>query len=73
MGSCDRGEGGICVKEEEGVPLIEGRERGSARVCKGTVEERLHSAIKVSTNSTGVFCGEEGWEEEDGSRLLIFE
>jgi len=43
------------------------------RVCKGVVEERLHLAVKVTANGTSVLCGEEGWEEEDGSRLLIFE
>jgi len=43
------------------------------RVCKGAVEKRLHSAVKVTANGAGVLCGEEGWKEEDGSRLLIFE
>jgi len=63
----------ICTKEGESISLIERRERRGARVCKGAVEERLHSAIKVTANSASVLCGEEGWEEEDGSRLPIFE
>jgi len=71
VGSCDRGEGGICAKEGEGVPLIEGRERGSMRVCKGTIEEGLHLAVKITTNGASVLCRKEGWEKEDGARLLL--
>jgi len=28
-------------------------------------------AVKVTANGTSIFCGEEGWEEEDGAGLLI--
>ena len=73
MRSCDRGEGGICTKKGKSVSLIERRERRGVRVCKGAVEERLHLAIKVTANGASVLCGEEGWEEENGSKLPIFE
>jgi len=73
VGSCDRYEGGVYTTKRKSIPFVERRERGGKRVCKGTVEEGLYPAIKVTTNSAGVLCGEEGWEEEDGSRLLIFE
>ena len=69
--SCNRDERRICAKEGESVPLIKERERGGVRVHKRAVEKRLHSAVKVTTNSASVLCGEEEWEEEDGARLSI--
>jgi len=59
--------------KRESIPFVERREGGGKSVCKGTVEEGLYLAIEVTVDSAGVLCGEEGWEEENGSRLLIFE
>jgi len=73
VGSCDRCKGGVYTTKRESIPFVERREGGGKRVCKGTVEEGLYPTIEVTADSAGVLCGEEGWEEEDGSRLLIFE
>ena len=62
---------GFVPKKGKVYPLSR-EERGSKRICKGTVAEGVYSAIKVTTNGASVFCGEEGWKEENGIRLLIF-
>ena len=72
VGSCDRCERGVCTKEGEGVFAVKRRERGSKRICEGTVAEGVYLAIKVTTNGASVFCGKEGWKEENSIRLLIF-
>jgi len=50
---------------------IKGGEGRSKRVCEGTAEEGLHSAVKITTNGASVFCRKKGWEEEDGVGLPI--
>jgi len=57
--------------KRKGIPTVERGERGGKRICKGAVEEGIHLAVKVTTNGTGIFCGEEGWEEKDGARLQV--
>jgi len=42
------------------------------RVHTGVTEERIHLTFKVTSNSTGVLCRKEGWEEADGVGLQIF-
>ena len=71
VGSRNRCEGGIHAEERKGVPTVKRGERRSKRICEGTTEERLYSAVEVTTNGTSIFCREEGWEEEDGARLQI--
>jgi len=71
VGSRDRCEGGIHAEERKGIPTVKRRERRSKRICEGTTEEGLHSAVEVTINSARIFCGEEGWEEKDGARLQI--
>ena len=71
MGPCDRCEGRVCTEEGEGVPVVKRGERGGERVREGTVEEGLHLAVEITTNSASVLCRKKGWEEEDGARLLI--
>ena len=69
--SRNRCERGVCAKKGKGVSVVKGEERRGERICKGTVAEGLHSAVEVTTNGTSIFCGKEGWEEEDGVRLPI--
>ena len=47
--------------EGEGVSVVKGGEKRGERVCEGITEERLHSAVEITTNSTGVFCRKKGW------------
>ena len=62
----------ICSEKEEDIPIVKNREREGTGIYEGLVEKRIYLTIKVTTDVTGVFCTEEGWEKEDGIRLLIF-
>ena len=33
------------------------------------VAEKIYLTVKVTTDSTSILCGEEGWKEEDGLGL----
>jgi len=66
MRSCDRCEGRVHTTEGEGIPFVK---RGGERIHKGTVEEGLYQAIKVTANGTGVLCREERWQKEDSTKL----
>ena len=33
------------------------------------VAEKIYLTVKVTTDSTSILCGEEGWKEEDGPEL----
>ena len=57
--------------ERKDIPAVERGERGGKRICEEAVEERIHLAIKVTTNGTSIFCRKEGWEEKDGTRLQV--
>jgi len=59
--------------KRKGIPVIKGREGGGKRICERTVAEGIHPAVEVTTNSAGIFCGEERWEETDGVGLQISE
>ena len=69
VGSCNRCERGVCAKEGKGVSIVKGRKGRGERVCEGTAEEGLHSAVEIITNGAGVLCRKERWEEKDGVRL----
>ena len=71
VGPCDRCERGVCTMKMKGIPTVKRGERGGKRIYEGTVEEGIHPTVKVTANSAGIFCGEEGWEEKDGARLQI--
>ena len=67
MGPYNRYEGRVCTKKGKGVSVVKRGKRGGKRVCKRTVKERIYSAIKVTTNGASILCGEERWEEMDGT------
>jgi len=67
--SCDKGKRGVYTKKRESVPFVKRRERGGQRIHEGIVEEGLYQAIKVTANGASVFCKEERWQKEDGTRL----
>ena len=71
MGSCNRCEGGVCTKEGKGISIVERRERESERVCKRVAEERIHPAVKITTNGASILCRKEGWKEKDGAGLPV--
>ena len=63
----------ICSKKEEDISIIKNRERESPEVHKRSVDGRIYLTIKITTNVTGILCVEEGWKEENGIGLSIFE
>jgi len=73
MGPCDRDKREVCTEERESVSIVEKRKGGSKGVCPRAVKEGVYPTIQITTNGTGIFCREKGWEEADGTRLLIFE
>jgi len=58
--SHDRSKGGIFAEKGEGVPIVKKRKRGSERICKETVKERLYSTVEVTVDDTSIICGEKG-------------
>ena len=71
VGSCDRGNRGVCTKEGEGISFVKRRKGGGEGICKGTAKEWIHLAIKITTNGAGVLCRKEGWKEEDDAGLSL--
>ena len=63
----------IEVKERfvlrKGKVYLLSREKREKRVYKGTAEKGIHLTIKITTDSTSILCGKEGWKEEDGPGL----
>jgi len=55
------------------ISIVKNRKKEDLRVCKRSVEEGLYLTIKITTDITSILCAEEGWEEENSTRLLIFE
>ena len=53
------------------IPFVKRRERGDKRICERTVKEGVHPTIKVTTNGTSIFHGEEGQKGKDGARLQV--
>ena len=71
IGPCDRSERGVCTTKRKGIPTVERGERGGKGICERTIEERIYLAIKVTTNGTGILCGEKRRKETDGARLQV--
>ena len=71
MRSHDKIKGGIHNKKREDLFLIQKAEGKSEGVYSEEDEEGIYLSIKVTINSTGVFCRKKRWEEENGIRLSI--
>jgi len=51
-------EGRICAKEGEDIFAVKERERDT-QVHKKTIKERVYQTLKITSNSTSVFCRKE--------------
>ena len=69
VGLCHRYKGMICTKKEEGVSIIKRRKGRSAQVYNETAKKGVYLTLKISANSTSVFCRKEEWQEVDGPEL----
>jgi len=69
MGPCNRYEEGIRAKGREGVSFVWRRKRGDEGVYSRAVKERVHTTIKVTSDSASVFYRKEGWKEVDSLGL----
>ena len=72
MGLCNWFEEGICAKKRENQFFAQKRKRRSKRVYLEEDKEGIYLTIKVTTNCTSVLYRDEGWEEDNGTRLLVF-
>ena len=70
MGPCDSVEKGICAKQGESVFVIKREKRGCTSICRGSTVKGIHSTTEIATDLTSPFCSKEGWQEENGTRLL---
>ena len=59
VGSCDWDKGRVYAKEGKGILIIKRRERRDVWVHWIKTEEGIHQTLKVISNSTYIFCGEE--------------
>ena len=71
--SYNRVEGGIYTEEGKSVSVIKRGKRGSKRVHPRVVKEGVYLTIKITSDGTGILCGEERWKEVDGAGLQILE
>jgi len=69
---CNRFEKGIYAKERDILFLIPRRERRGKGVYSGADEEGIYLTVKVTTDSTSILYGKEGWKKKDSTRLLVF-
>jgi len=65
----NRDKEGIFTEKRKIVSIVKGGKGGSKRVCKGAVEKRIYLAVKITSNSASILCGEEGWKEKDDVEL----
>ena len=47
-------------------------ERRGKEVYSGADEEGIYLTVKVTTDSTSILYGKEGWKKKDSTRLLVF-
>ena len=55
----------VFVPRKGKIYLLLREEREKVRA----VAEKIYLTVKVTTDSTSILCGEEGWKEEDGPEL----
>jgi len=61
MRSCNKDKGGVCAEKGEDVSIVKRRKRKGVQVHRRTIEKGVYLTLKVTSNSTGVFCRKEGW------------
>ena len=69
MRPCNKYEGRVCTKKEEGISIVKRREERDVRIHTEATKERIHPIFKVASNSTSVLCRKKGWKEINGVGL----
>jgi len=71
MRSCHRSQGRICSEKGEYIPIVKSKEREGTGIHEESVEKEIYPIIKIITKITSALCTEEGWKEEDDTKILI--
>jgi len=70
MEPCHRAKRRVYTKKGEGILTIERRKRGSTKIHRRPIEERIHSTLQITPNITSILCSKKGWHMEDSAGLL---
>ena len=62
---------GFYAKKRKDIFDVMRKKRGSERICRRAVEEKVYQALKVTLYFTSVLCKKEEWKENNGIRLQI--
>jgi len=73
MTLCYRSQRRFCSEKGGNISVIKNRERRDLSVFEELVKEEVYLTIEITTGITHILCAKEGWKEENGTRLLIFE
>ena len=71
LGLHHRIERRVHAKEEKGIFTVERRKGRGTSICGGSIKERIHPTLQVTSNVTSILCSKKGWHTEDGTRLSI--
>jgi len=57
LGPRHRVERRVHTKKGKDILIVEGRKGRNASICRGSIEERIHSTFQVTPNITSTLCG----------------
>jgi len=63
----------IYTKKRKILPLVQRKERESKGIYKRADKKGIYLAIKVIPDCAYIFCREKRQEEENNTRLLVFQ
>ena len=69
LGSCNRVKRGVCAKKEEGVFIVEGRERGDTSICREPTKKRIYLTFQVIPNFASTFHSQKEWKTKNSTGL----
>ena len=58
LGPCNKPKKRFYAKEKKGISNVKKRKKGDERICRGTVEKRVHQTLKVTLDFTSILYGE---------------
>jgi len=70
LGSCNRVEGRFCTKKRKSISVAKRRNGRSKGVYLRVVEKGVYLTIKITIDSTGVFCRKKKMERSRWYRII---